>query len=359
MLRICTRGVFIVRLVDIPSEIVRAGAGRLYVPHLRQRHSRLRRLALLTLFTPVFVFSAGATGEQSVLAVVKADPAGWSVKLGASNLGLSLSGGAATFAPVPPSDVPAKKGDRLDADRQIAKRAMSSELPGVLASVTPDKLPRVSFVAAERPANAQQDPPRTALLTARAALASKLTAYAPDDVDAEAPFRLLLGQEDTAERPHGVSGGGRDHWWSDRPLPKTVTSKKSLRCLAQAIYFEARGESEEGQRAVAQVVINRVKNPAYPDDVCGVVYQNRTWRNRCQFTFACDRVKDVVRNQPAWQLARKIAAEYASGTAWIDKIGASTHYHAKRVNPRWAREMRKLGTIDRHIFYLTYGGGWT
>ncbi|MEM6762884.1 MAG: cell wall hydrolase [Pseudomonadota bacterium] len=345
------------RVVDTPFRMPRSARRPVYWPG-RARASvwrRLERLALLLVLVPLFSISARATGEQSILALVKDDPATWSVMLGASNLGFSLDGGATTFAPIPPRDSPAQKGDRLDEDRRLQKRAIMPEIPGVLASADAASLPRVSFVA--RPE--VDGPHTTAITTAKAALASKLTAYAPDRVDIETPFRLLLGASPQEGRTHGISGGGRDHWWSDRPLPKTVASKKSKRCLAQAIYFEARGESERGQRAVAQVVINRVKNPAYPDDVCGVVFQNRTWRNRCQFTFACDRVKDVVRDKPAWKLARSIAAEYSAGTAWLDEIGASTHYHADYVRPRWARLMRKVETIDRHIFYITHGGGWT
>jgi spore germination cell wall hydrolase CwlJ-like protein len=111
--------------------------------------------------------------------------------------------------------------------------------------------------------------------------------------------------------------------------------------------------------AVAQVVINRVKNPEYPDDVCGVVYQNRNWFKRCQFTFACDRIRDAVRDEKAWSTARRIAESYAAGQAWLPTLGAATHYHARRVSPRWASQMREIKTIDRHVFYITHGGGWT
>ena len=72
------------------------------------------------------------------------------------------------------------------------------------------------------------------------------------------------------------------------PLPACVFSKAEQTCLANGIYFEARGESVRGQAAVAQVMLNRVRNPAYPNSICGVVYQNDKWCNRCQFSFACD-----------------------------------------------------------------------
>lgn len=228
-------------------------------------------------------------------------------------------------------------------------RLGEDDVAGTLLAVRPDPEAPGTLVLA--------DHERFHAASAAAASASLLSAYAPEKrVSIETPFALLLGP---AERPHGVSGNGLDHWWSDRPLPEDMTSDKQLKCLAEAVYFEARGEPERGQRAVAQVVVNRVKNPAYPDTVCGVVYQNRNWFNRCQFTFACDRVPDKVTDRAAWALAERIAEEYASGAAWIREIGAATHYHADYVSPSWANLMRKVRTIGDHLFYVTYGGGWT
>ena len=91
------------------------------------------------------------------------------------------------------------------------------------------------------------------------------------------------------------------HVWVQNQLPASVFLKKQQKCLAEGIYFEARGEPEEGQAAVAQVILNRVRNPAYPKTICGVVYQNKRHRNRCQFSFACDGRSEVI-------------AERASGT---------------------------------------------
>lgn len=125
----------------------------------------------------------------------------------------------------------------------------------------------------------------------------------------------------------------------------------SEKCLAEAIYFEARGEPVEGQYAVAQVVMNRARSGYYPNTVCGVVYQNKTWRNACQFSFACDRIPDRVNNVFAWRLATRIARDVTEGGAWLPEIGSSTHYHATYVRPRWIRDMVKLDKIGRHIFY--------
>lgn len=126
---------------------------------------------------------------------------------------------------------------------------------------------------------------------------------------------------------------------------------RAEQCLAEAIYFEARGEPLEGQYAVAQVVINRVRSGYYPDTICGVVYQNKQRRNACQFSFACDRIADRVNNRYAWSIATRIARDVTEGGAWLTEVGDSTHYHATYVRPRWIRDMVKLDTIGRHIFY--------
>ncbi|TFF27882.1 cell wall hydrolase [Jiella endophytica] len=150
---------------------------------------------------------------------------------------------------------------------------------------------------------------------------------------------------------------GDDHAWAATPLPKEAYSESEQTCLANGIYFEARGESEEGQAAVAQVILNRVRNPAYPNSICGVVYQNKNWRNRCQFSFACDGHKDRIRDAGAYAKAEEIAKEATTGEVWIAEVGSATHYHANYVRPRWARAMEKVDKIGRHIFYRTFNGG--
>ena len=122
-------------------------------------------------------------------------------------------------------------------------------------------------------------------------------------------------------------------------------------CLAKAVYFEARSESELGQLAVAKVVLNRVKDPNFPKTICGVVYQGSDRRNSCQFSFACDGIADEVKNKAAWDRSKLIAQKAIAGDQTIRVIGAATNYHADYVRPRWAKEMRKLIKIGRHIFY--------
>ncbi|MEO1067025.1 MAG: cell wall hydrolase [Pseudomonadota bacterium] len=149
------------------------------------------------------------------------------------------------------------------------------------------------------------------------------------------------------------------HFWSGFSLPRSSFKKKQQRCLAAGIYFESRGEPEEGQAAVAQVILNRVKNPTYPNTICGVVYQNKHWRNRCQFSFACDGIYDRVNDKGAWKRAVRIARDVTKGRTYLPKVGDSTHYHATYVSPRWARKMKIVDKIGVHIFYRTKRGGWS
>ncbi|MYZ48326.1 cell wall hydrolase [Rhizobiales bacterium L72] len=201
-----------------------------------------------------------------------------------------------------------------------------------------------------------------------------LVAYAPEERGIEAPFDAVMNGQARVEEPETevepepkpptLLGWLKNrfrsrHAWADNPLPDSVFDDSEQDCLARAIYFEARGESQLGQAAVAQVVLNRVKNPTYPESVCGVVYQNQNWRGRCQFSFACDGIKDRIRSPFAWLRAKKIARDVTNGKVWLDEIADSTHYHADYVKPRWARAMKKVDTIGRHVFYRTYGGGWS
>ncbi|WP_029585250.1 cell wall hydrolase [Bradyrhizobium sp. URHD0069] len=126
---------------------------------------------------------------------------------------------------------------------------------------------------------------------------------------------------------------------------------KSEKCLADAVYFEARGEAVRGQIAVAQVVLNRAFSGFYPDTVCGVVYQNKHRHLACQFTFACDNNADVVREPDMWDRAKKIAKAMLDGQLWLPEVAKSTHYHAYWVRPSWVHEMKKTYKFGVHTFY--------
>ncbi|HEY4140649.1 MAG TPA: cell wall hydrolase [Pseudolabrys sp.] len=134
---------------------------------------------------------------------------------------------------------------------------------------------------------------------------------------------------------------------------------KAEKCLANAVYFESRGEPVKGQIAVAQVVMNRVFSPFYPKTVCGVVYQNAHRHNSCQFTFACDGIPDIVTEPEAWERAKRIARDTLDGKLWMPEIAKSTHYHAFWVHPSWVGEMKKLYSLGVHKFYrpLNWGDG--
>jgi exopolysaccharide biosynthesis WecB/TagA/CpsF family protein len=126
--------------------------------------------------------------------------------------------------------------------------------------------------------------------------------------------------------------------------------ERALTCMAQAVYYEAAGEGVDGERAVAQVVLNRMRHPGYPASVCGVVYQGADRTTGCQFTFTCD---GSLLRQPAaalWAQARKIAADALAGKVFAP-VGHATHYHADYVLPYWADSLDKTVQIGRHIFY--------
>ena len=134
---------------------------------------------------------------------------------------------------------------------------------------------------------------------------------------------------------------------------------KAERCLANAIYFEARGEPVAGQIAVAQVIMNRVSSGFYPSNVCGVIYQNAYRHLACQFTFACDGRSKAINERGAWARANRIAKQTFDGKLYESRVGASTLYHAVCVHPIWVREMRKMARYGIHNFYrpIAWGNG--
>ncbi len=139
-----------------------------------------------------------------------------------------------------------------------------------------------------------------------------------------------------------------------RMARKVAARKRYLRernCLATALYFEARSEGELGQMAVAKVILNRVKDPRFPNTICGVVYQGAERRNSCQFSFACDGKPDIARQRKAWAKARRIATKALNGKLGMEALAGVNYYHADYVRPRWAWAMRKVRKIGRHIFY--------
>jgi len=144
-----------------------------------------------------------------------------------------------------------------------------------------------------------------------------------------------------AAAPFAVTGGDLDQ-------------RRALLCLTQAVYYEAGYEPVEGRRAVAQVVLNRLRHPAFPKSVCGVVYQGNG--RVCQFTFVCDGALYRQPAQDAWGQAQEIARAALAG--YVDTtVGEATHYHADYVAPRWAPLLAKVAQIGQHIFYR-WPGAW-
>ncbi len=134
-----------------------------------------------------------------------------------------------------------------------------------------------------------------------------------------------------------------------------TNSEKALRCMTQAIYYEAGFEPVTGRYAVAQVILNRMRHPAFPKSVCGVIYQGSS-RPGCQFSFACDGSLLRAPGAKAWAEARRVAEDVLTGTV-TSTVGMATHYHANYVSPYWAPKLHKITQMGAHIFYR-WPGNW-
>jgi len=131
---------------------------------------------------------------------------------------------------------------------------------------------------------------------------------------------------------------------------------RAVHCLTQAIYYEAAREPLKGQEAVAQVVLNRMRHPAYPKSVCGVVFQGAARITGCQFTFTCDGSLRWAPQPGLWRQAENVARRALAG--YVDKqVGSATHYHAAYVSPYWAPTLVKMTQVGQHIFYR-WTGPW-
>jgi spore germination cell wall hydrolase CwlJ-like protein len=238
------------------------------------------------------------------------------------------------------------------------------QLPDTVTVVMASAVAPVGAIAAAKPMQLPRARPALAVAGATPAV-QLVSAYASSDDDVaakNAPFDAVINKKPIDPKSFVlVPKVDANHAWVNNPLPASAHTEAQIKCLATAIYFEARGEPEQGQIAVAQVVLNRVKNPAYPSTICGVVYQNKNMRYRCQFSFACDRRADRVTDARSWKEANDIAHKAVADQKdmFLADVGTSTHYHAVYVRPRWARTMKKMDKIGRHIFYKTYGGGWS
>jgi spore germination cell wall hydrolase CwlJ-like protein len=137
-------------------------------------------------------------------------------------------------------------------------------------------------------------------------------------------------------------------------LDGALDASRDLECLTEAVYYEARGETPAGQAAVAQVVLNRVRHPAFPKSICGVVYQRAYGGGTCQFSFACDGSMRKRRDAGAWARAERVATRALSGEV-MAQVGNATHFHTIYVSPSWGPRLIKVGQVGLHLFYR-FGG---
>jgi hypothetical protein len=173
--------------------------------------------------------------------------------------------------------------------------------------------------------------------------------------DPDIKLSALEGRADNGNGGETVAGKGDALRMESPAVRLGLLGKpraKAEKCLADAVYFEARGEPSRGQMAVAQVVMNRVFSGYYPNNVCGVVYQNADRHLACQFTFACEG-KDLSRidELDMWAQAKRIAKDTLDGKIWLPEVGHATHYHAYWVHPSWVHEMKKMYKLGVHTFY--------
>lgn len=204
--------------------------------------------------------------------------------------------------------------------RAKASLAMSAVAPSgppeLRASVTPraDATPRV---------RASQDVARV-----RDVAAARHAAYADANREAWSPFQQ----------------------YAPALFEDAVRQRREHDCLARAIYYEARAEADRGQYAVAEVVLNRVSHPLYPNNVCDVVYEGANRTTGCQFTFTCDGSERRGPRGRAWTRAQSVAAFALMGEAPA-VTGEATHYHADYIRPYWAPSLQRTETIGAHVFY--------
>ena len=135
-----------------------------------------------------------------------------------------------------------------------------------------------------------------------------------------------------------------------------LAKKSAVDCLTAAVYYEGGNESVQGKRAIAQVILNRVRHPAFPRSICGVIYQGSERRTGCQFTFTCDGSLMRKPARASWDRARIVAVAAIEGLV-EPAVGMATHYHANYVVPYWASSLDKIAAIDTHIFY-NWKGSW-
>ncbi len=209
---------------------------------------------------------------------------------------------------------------------EAALRAEASTLPPGALAVARRHDPFTAAGAAERDL-------QTALLTARLELSAP--------AHAGPLLRTSFSNPTVPVRPFHLQ------------LENALASSRELDCLSQAVYYEARGESSEGQAAVAQVVLNRLRHPGFPKTVCGVVYQGAQ-DQACQFSFACDGAARAAKEMTAWRRAQAVAARALGGFVEA-QVGDATHFHVASLGAIWGEGLVRVAQIGAHSFYRLTG----
>ncbi len=238
-----------------------------------------------------------------------------------------------------------QKGPRADRFAEALNEVSSDSIARRMKGASLNLRPPVEMNATQKAGLAEA----SLFLTALTPIEEKVLALPPEmSPAAEAPLKpngewagLLRNASLSPEQPKSLFGG----------LTEDEFRARELRCMATAIYFEARDEPLKGQIAVAQVVMNRIRSPFYPKTVCGVVYQGERNRHGCQFSFTCTGKRNAVKEKAEWATAVKLAKQVIAGEVWLNEVGYATHYHATYVHPPWRHELDKLTQIGQHIFY--------
>lgn len=232
----------------------------------------------------------------------------------------------------------------------------STGLPGRFRTETPPS--ESAFVRRSSPTPVHADPRSAVLDGATPPLSGAVSGSTTTPASIDPMLRRIFASTTPGSR------GERDRWSTgifplatlpDRArfasLIDPARAEAEQKCLAQAIYFEARSEPLPGQAAVAQVIFNRMKSGMYPTTACAVVFQNTERFLACEFTFTCEGKSLDVTDAASWATAVRLAKDVTEGRIYHPGVGDATHYHADYVNPRWAAWLEKLDVIGRHIFY--------
>ena len=243
----------------------------------------------------------------------------------------------------------------IDAREVLQTPRLRPSEPEIVAAV-PKRRPEsllISESAAPQPSTianheAAADMPR---MTRDMLLADALEAFSEGDYSGDLDFDLEFAFNNLSEIPEGSEAFAAEHEVSFEAAPVLRPQYfAELHCLAEAIYFEARGEKAAGQQAVAEVIINRVKSDKFPDKICEVVTQGGNYKNKCQFSFNCDGLPEAISEKDAYAEVRMLAFRAMQGE--IKPVaGGATHFHATWANPRWAGVFEKTAEIGSHVFY--------